>query len=123
MKNDKQTSWRALCSTHTLNLFDFNNNVDKLITHVQENLRILTSSGKSDWSIAANLSRILKAAPYDKFCRWIVQKQTAWDEGQAFDLNNIMKNTKLKYANYVQDNLWKKAQTLEGIKKESDIVY
>ena len=55
VKNDNQTIRRALCSTHTLSLSDFDYNVDKLITHIQENARILTSSGETDRSIAANL--------------------------------------------------------------------
>ena len=33
-----------------------------------------------------------------------------------------MKNTKLKYANYEQDKLWKETTTMTNIKKESDIV-
>ena len=122
VKNDNQTIRRALCSTHTLNLADFDYNVDKLITHVQENAKVLTSSGETDRSIAANLFRILKAAPCAEFQSWVVQKQTTWDEGATFDLNNFMKNAKSKYAHYVQDKLWKKSQTIEDIKKESDIV-
>ena len=122
VKNDNQTIRRALCSTHTLNLADFDYNVDKLITHVQENAKILTSSGETDRSIAANLFRILKAAPCTEFQSWVVQKQTSWDEGNNFDLNNFMKNAKSKYIHYVKDKMWKKSKTIEDVKKESDIV-
>ena len=90
--------------------------------YVQENMRILTSSDESDQSIAANLFRILKHAPCDEFRSWVVQKQTSWEEGKAFDLENFMKNAKSKYTNYVKDKLWKKVPTLAGVKKESDIV-
>ena len=122
VKNDNQTIRRALCNTHTITLADFDHNVDKLITHVQQNLRILTSSGETDRSIAANLFRILKVAPCAEFCSWVVQKQTAWDEGAAFDLNNFMKNAKAKYNHYTQDKLWLKTKTMTDIKKETDIV-
>ena len=122
VKNDNQTIRRALCTTHTITLADFNYNVDKLITHVQQNLRILTSSGETDRSIAANLFRILKVAPCAEFCSWVVQKQTAWDKGVAFNLENFMKNAKSKYNHYVQDKLWLKSKTITDVKKETDIV-
>lgn len=122
VKNDNQTIRRALCSTHTITLSDFDYNVDKLITHIQQNLRVLTSSGESDRSIAANLFRILKIAPCAEFCSWVVQKQTIWDEGGPFDLENFMKNAKSKYNHYVQDKLWNKKTTMTDIKKETDIV-
>ena len=122
VKNDNQTIRRALCSTHTISLSDFDYNVDKLITHIQQNLRVLTSSGESDRSIAANLFRILKVAPCDEFCSWVVQKQTIWDEGGPFDLENFMKNAKSKYNHYVQDKLWNKNKTMTDIKKETDII-
>ena len=101
VKNNNQTIRRALCSTHTVNLSYFNYNVDKLIINFQENTRILTSSGETDRSIAANLFHILKAAPCQEFQSWVVQKQTAWDEGQNFDVDNLMKNAKSKCAHYV----------------------
>ena len=96
--------------------------MDKLITHIQQNLRVLTSSGESNRSIAANLFRILKVAPCAEFCSWVVQKQTIWDEGGNFDLENFMKNAKSKYNHYVQDKLWNKTKTMSDIKKETDIV-
>ena len=122
VKNDNQTIRRALCNTHTITLSDFDFNVDKLITHIQQNLRVLTSSGESDRSIAANLFRILKVAPCAEFCSWVVQKQTIWDEGGPFDLENFMKNAKSKYNHYVQDKLWNKTKMMTDIKKETDIV-
>ena len=90
VKNDNQIIRRALCSTHTITLSDFDYNVDKLITHIQQNLRVLKSSGESDRSIAANLFRILKIAPCAEFCSWVVQKQTIWDEGGPFGLENFI---------------------------------
>ena len=47
----------VLFVAQTLNFSNFDNKVDKLITNVQENMRILTSSGNSD-----NLFCILKEA-------------------------------------------------------------
>ena len=86
VKNDNQTIRRALCNTHTITLSDFDFNVDKLIIHIQQNLRVLTSRGKSDCSIAANLFCILKIALCAEFRSWVVQKQTIWDKGGNFDL-------------------------------------
>jgi hypothetical protein len=60
VKYDNQTIRRALCRTHVMTLADYDFNVDKLITDIQENNRVLTSSGESDRSIAANLFRIHK---------------------------------------------------------------
>jgi hypothetical protein len=54
VKNDYQTIRRALCRTHVMTLADYDYNVDKLITGIQENNQVLTSSGESDRSIAAN---------------------------------------------------------------------
>ena len=122
VKNDNQTIRRALCKTHTLSLADYDYDVDKLINFIQENNRILTSSGESDRSIAANLFRILKEAPNEEFVSWVLSKQTIWDEGLPFDLENFMKNAKSRYMSLKQDNLWNKnTPTAEGIKKESEI--
>ena len=105
-----------------MTLADYNFNVDKLVTDIQENNRVLTSSGESDRSIAANLFRILKAAPNKEFVTWVLSKQTIWDEGLPFDLENFMKNAKSKYNSLMKDNLWDaKVQTADDIKKETQI--
>ena len=96
VKNDNQTICCTRCSTHTLNLADFKYNVDKLITHVQENAKVLKPSGETDQLITANLFCIPKAAPCAEFQNWVVNKQTTWDKGADFDLNNFMKNAKSK---------------------------
>ena len=88
----------------------------------QQNLHVLTSSGESNRSILVNLFCILKVAPCAEFCSWVVQKQTIWDEGGSFDLENFMKNAKSKYNHYVQDKLWNKTKTMTDIKKETSIV-
>jgi len=86
VKNDNQTIRRALCSIHILNLADFDYNFDKLISHVQDNMMILFSSGETDKSLVTNLFRILKKAPCEEFVSWVIQKQTLWDEGGAFKI-------------------------------------
>lgn len=122
VKNDNQTIRRALCSAHTLNLADFDNNVDKMISHIQDNMMILYSSGETDKSVTANLFRILKKAPCEEFVSWVIQKQTIWDEGGNFDLQNFMANAQSKYQNYVKDKLWKSPKTIKEVEKESELV-
>ena len=122
VKNDNQNIRRALCKTHTMNLADFDNDVDKLITAIEENNNVLSASGKIDSSVTANLFRILKAAPCEEFVTWVLNKQTTWDEGQAFDVENFMRNARIKYNSLVNDGLWKKVKTTEDLKKDSEIV-
>ena len=55
VKNDNQTIRCALCSTHTISLSDFDYNVDKLITHIQQNLRVLKLKGFSINGISSGL--------------------------------------------------------------------
>jgi hypothetical protein len=122
VKNDNQTIRRALCSAHTLNLADFENDVDKLISHIQDNMMIPYSSGETDKSVTAHLFRILKKAPCEEFVSWVIQKQTVWDEGGNFDLQNFMSNAKSKYQNYVKDKLWKGVKMIKDMEKESKLV-
>ena len=63
-----------------MNLSDYDNNVNKLITLIEENNNILPDSGKIDSAVTANLFRILKAALYKEFVSWVLNKQTMWDE-------------------------------------------
>ena len=123
IKSDNQNVRRALCKTHTLTLAEYDNDVDKLITSVEENNAVLEACGQEDKAVAANLFRILKEAPCREFVDWVLSKQTSWDEGvNNFDLENFMKNAKTKYHNFVADGLWKKKKTADDVKKESEIV-
>ena len=94
MKSDNQNIRRALCRTHTWTLAEHENDVDKLITNIEENNTMLEACGQEDKALAANLFRILKEAPCREFVDWVLSKQTAWDEGSNFDVENFMKNTK-----------------------------
>ena len=107
IKSDNQNIRRALCRTHTLTLVEHDNDVDKLIMNVEENNAMLEACGQEDKALAANLFRILKEAPCREFVDWVLSKQTAWDEGNNFDVENFMKNAKTKYNNFVTDGLWK----------------
>ena len=122
VKSDNQNIRRALCKTHTMNLSDYDNDVDKLINSIEENNNILSASGRVDSAVTANLFRILKAAPCEEFTSWVLNKQTMWDEGGVFDVENFMKNAKIKYNSMVSDGIWKKVKTAEDLKKDSEIV-
>ena len=122
IKNDNQAIRRAICKMHIMNLEQFDFSVDKLVTIIIKNKRILASCGETDHSITANLFRILKDELCDEFNGWVFSKQTIWDEGGTFDLENLIKNCKKKCHNYVTDSLWKKNQNSKDLANSSDIV-
>ena len=123
VKSDKQAIWRAMCKMHTLNLDQFDYNINKFIDTVVDNKAILESCGETDNSIASNLFRILSKAPCDKFKTWMLAHQTAYDDGADFDLDHFMTSCKNKYGNYVADGLWRSSQkTKKDLEKETEIV-
>lgn len=85
-------------------------------------MMILYSSGETDKLVTANLFRILKKVPCEKFVSWVIQKQTTWDEGGDFDLQNFMANTQSKYQNHVKDKLWKSLKTINDVEKKLELV-
>jgi len=70
----------------------------------------------------ANFFLILKDAPYKKITELVLSKQKLWYEGGTFDVDNLMKNAKAKYHNFVKDGLWNSKKTIKDIGKESEIV-
>ena len=122
IKSDNQNIRRAYCKTHTMTLAEYDYDVNKLISGIEDNNKVLTACGQEDKALTANLFRILKDDPCQEFVDWVLAKQTTWDEGATFDLQNFMRNAKTKYNNYVADGLWKRKKTATDIKKESDVV-
>ena len=123
VKSDKQAIRRAMCKMHTLNLDQFNYDINKFIDSVVDNKAILESCGETDNSIASNLFRILGTAPCDEFKTWMLAHQTAYYDGKPFDLDNFMTSCKNKYTNYVADGLWRSSKkTKYELEKDSEIV-
>ena len=123
IKSDKQAIRRAMCKMHTLNLDQFDYNINDFIDTVVDNKAILESCGETDNSIASNLFRILADAPCSEFKTWMLAHQNIYDEGGAFNLDNFMTNCTNKYVNYVTDGLWHSStKTKKDLEKETEIV-
>lgn len=74
VKNDNQTIRWALYSAHTLNLDDFNYDVDKLISHIQASAMILFSSGKTNKSVITNIFSHSKKNSMPRICQLAYSK-------------------------------------------------
>ena len=123
VKSDKQAIHCGMCKMHTLNIDQFDYNINKFINTVVNNKVILESCGKTDNLIASNLFRILSKAACNEFKTWMLAHQTASNDGAEFDLDHFMTSCKNKYGNYVADGLWRSSQkTKKDLKKETEIV-
>ena len=90
VKSDKQAICRAMCMMHTLNLDQFDYNINKFINVFVNNKAILESCGKTDNLFASNLFRILSKAPCNEFKTWMLAHQTANNDSADFDLDHFM---------------------------------
>ena len=78
------------------------------------NLKLLESCGESEYSILANLLRVLKKSPSSEFNSYIKRFQDKYDDGTNIDLDDFMCDIVMKYDSLVEDRQW-------NIKSEKDV--
>ena len=82
---------------HTLSLENFYNSIKSLVKALKGNCKLLASCGESEYSILANLLRVVKKYPSSEFNSYIGRFQDKYDDGTNIDLDDFMRGTILNY--------------------------
>ena len=93
---------------HMLPLEKFDNNIKSLVEALKRNWKLLASCGESEYSILANLLRVLKKYPSSEFNSYIGHFQNKYDYGTNIDLEDFMRNIVMKYESLAKDGQWDK---------------
>ena len=82
---------------HTISLENFDNNIKSLVKALKVNCKLLTYFGEIESSILANLLIVLKKYPSYEFNSYIERFQYKYYDGTNIDIDDIMRNTVIKY--------------------------
>ena len=100
------TSRNIIKHLRTIKLSDFDNNVQTLYEHLEEQISLLTSLGFTHDHLLMDIFDILKTSTNADFVKDIKDEEKKYERGQAMDWTDLMDHAVDTYTDLIDKNLW-----------------